>query len=109
MLVFIGLDFPVVAPPYTSPALIATGNRLWIVGELPAPEPGETAPPDLPPARNGPFGWADVPYSYVWGRQTESFLAAHGWPTEVVPTGGGDRVSAYEKSALAVVKGPVVR
>jgi hypothetical protein len=84
---------------------LASGNRLWIVGELPGPEPGETAPPDLPPAPESPYGWSDVPYSYVWGRQTEHFIVAHGGRTEVVPIGSGDHVSLYEKSSLAVVKG----
>ena len=75
------------------------------MGELPTPEPGETAPPDLPPAPEGPQGWSDVPYIYVWGRQTEHFIAAHGGRTELVPIGSGEGVSMYEKSTLAVVKG----
>ena len=88
---------------------LAAGNRLWIVGDLPAPEPGETAPPDLPPAPDGPYGWADVPYSYVWGRQAESFIAAHGGRAEAVPTGSGEGVNLYEKASLAVVKGWALR
>jgi hypothetical protein len=43
--------------------------------------------------------------AYVWGRQTEHFIVAHGGRTEVVPIGSGDHVSLYEKSSLAVVKG----
>ena len=84
---------------------LGSGNRLWIVGDLPAPEPGEKAPPDLPPAPESQYGWADMPYSYVWGRQTERFIAAHGGHIEAVPIGTGDAVSMYEKSSLAVVKG----
>ena len=88
---------------------LAAGNRLWIVGALPAPGPGETEPPDLPLAPDGPQGWFDVPYSYVWGRQAEHFIAAHGGRTEVVPLGFGDSVSAYEKASLAVVTGWALR
>lgn len=88
---------------------LASGNGLWIVGDLPTPEPGETAPPDLPPAPDSPYGWADIPYSYVWGRQLEHFIAAHGGQAEVVPTGSGDRLSIYEKASLAVVKGWALR
>ena len=88
---------------------LASGSRLWIVGELPAPEPGETTPPDLPPAPEGPYGWADMPYSYVWGRQTESFIAAHGGQTEVVPIGSGEEVSIFEKVTLSVAKGWALR
>jgi hypothetical protein len=84
---------------------LASGNRLWIVGELPAPEAGEKAPPDLPPAPESPYGWADMPYSYVWGRQTERFIAAHGGHIEAVPVGTDAAVSMYEKPSFAVVKG----
>jgi hypothetical protein len=88
---------------------LASGNRLWIVGELPAPEPEETAPPDLPPAPESAYGWADVPYSYVWGRQAERFIAANGGKIEVVPIGSDDAVNLYEKASLAVVKGWALR
>ena len=84
---------------------LAAGNRLWIVGDLPAPEPNETEPLDLPAAPGGPQGWFDVPYSYVWGRQADYFIAAHGGHIEAVPTGSDDAVSIYEKASLSVVKG----
>jgi hypothetical protein len=85
--------------------VLAAGNRLWIVGELPAPAPDETALPDLPPAPEGPYGWSDVPYTYVWGRQAQHFIAAHGGRTEVIPIGSGDNISIYEKASLSVVNG----
>jgi hypothetical protein len=88
---------------------LAASNRLWIVGDLPAPEPNETEPPDLPPAPGGPHGWFDVPYSYVWGRQAGYFIAAHGGHIEAVPTGSDDAVSIYEKASLSVVKGWALR
>ena len=84
---------------------LAAGNRLWIVGGLPAPGPNETEPPDLPPAPGGPQGWFDVPYSYVWGRQADYFIAAHGGHIEAVPTGSDNAVSIYEKASLSVVNG----
>ena len=88
---------------------LASGNRLWIVGDLPAPQPGETEPPDLPPAPDSPYGWSDVPYSFVWGRQTDCFIAAHGGRIEAVPTGTDDAVNPYEKASLSVVKGWALR
>lgn len=84
---------------------LASGNRLWIVGDLPTPEPGETGPPDLPPAPEGPQGWLDVPYSYVWGRQVEQFIAVRGGRMEAVPVGPTNGVSIYEKASLSVVTG----
>lgn len=82
---------------------LAAGNRLWIVGTLPAPAPDETGPPDLPPAPEGPQGWFDVPYSQVWGRQADYFIAAHGGPAEEIPLGLGDAVNPYENALLGVV------
>ena len=82
---------------------LAGGNRLWIVGDLPPPGRGETEPPDLPPAPEGPQGWFDEPYSYVWGRQADCFIAAHGGRAQAVPTGAGDAVNSHEKASLAVV------
>ncbi len=84
---------------------LSSGNRLWIVGGLPAAEPEETAPPNLPPAPEGPQGWFDVPYTYAWGRQTEYFIAAHGGRTEAVPIGSTADVNPYEKASLTVVSG----
>jgi hypothetical protein len=46
-----------------------------------------------------------MPYSHVWGRQAERFIAANGGQIEVVPIGSDDAVSLYEKAPLAVVKG----
>jgi hypothetical protein len=87
----------------------AAGNRIWIVGELPVAPPGETRPPDLPPAPDSPYGWADVPYSYVWGRQTEHFIRSQGGQIEVVSTNSGAAISPYERVPLSVVKGWVLR
>ena len=83
---------------------LTSGNRLWIVGELPPPQPGETEPPDIPPAPEGPQGWFDVPYSYVWGRQADYFLSALGRRVERVPTGSDATVSIYENASLTVVE-----
>jgi hypothetical protein len=84
---------------------LTTGNRLWVVGELPAPETRQAAPLDLPPAPDSQYGWADMPYTFVWGRQTERFITEHGGHIEAVPLDSTDPVSAYEKCSLAVVKG----
>ncbi|HOX56837.1 MAG TPA: hypothetical protein P5205_18810 [Candidatus Paceibacterota bacterium] len=82
----------------------ASGNRIWIVGELPASQPGETSAPTLPPAPDGPYGWSDVPYNYVWGRQVRAFITAHGGRMEKVSTGSSEEVSIYEKLVLTVVR-----
>jgi hypothetical protein len=55
---------------------LSSGHRVWLVGQIPAPESG--APPvELPPAPYGPQGWADQPYSDAWGAELSYFLIHH--------------------------------
>ncbi len=84
---------------------VAGGGKLWIVGDLPHPLEDETAPPDLPPAPNGPQGWFDVPYSYVWGRQAEYLLTIHRLRVEPVAIDFGVGANIYENASLSVVRG----
>jgi hypothetical protein len=84
---------------------LAAGNRLWIVGNLPPPRAGDTQPPDLPPAPEGPQGWFDVPYSYTWGRQLDFFLALQGGKVEPIPTSSDGVLNTYEKLSFGVVRG----
>lgn len=84
---------------------LGSGKRVWIVGGLPEAEPDEKKVPDLPPAPESEWGWSDVPYIYVWGRQTEHFLALHSTRTEVLPASGSEAVSILEDAALSVASG----
>jgi len=56
--------------------ILSSGHRVWLVGQLPIPQT-EAPPADLPPAPYGPLGWADEPYSDVWGTQASYFLLHH--------------------------------
>ncbi len=79
---------------------LAAGNQIWVVGRLPEAQPGETAPPTLPPAPNGPEGWFDEPYTYVWGRQTHHFLQGRGVRLEEVKLDLPTAVNRYEDPVL---------
>jgi hypothetical protein len=83
-------------------ATIAGGNRVWVVGDFPSPEPGETAPPDLPPAPEGPNGWFDVPYTYAWGRQAQHLLQGQAGKLKPIAIGKGRCVSRFEDVSLSV-------
>jgi hypothetical protein len=90
---------------------LRSGHRVWIValyGWMDIPEPGTSAPPPLPPAPLGRYGWSEVPYTMSWvsqvahrlGEQSEKFervknpaangrfieetelFVAHGWRGE---------------------------
>jgi hypothetical protein len=81
---------------------LATGGRVWIVGGLPPPRAGETAPSDLPPAPGGEHGWSDVPYNFLWGRTFERFITARASSVEMIPPASGLRVSPYERASLSL-------
>ena len=52
---------------------LRAGHRVWVVGSHDFVEKG-AAPPTLPPAPNGPWGWKDGPYRMVWSLQTGHLL-----------------------------------
>src|SRR5206468_12125007 len=53
---------------------LQSGNRVWLVGNLPFTE---EPLPEIRPAPNNPWGWRDPPYSSYWGVQVTQFLSAH--------------------------------
>lgn len=81
------------------------GGKIWLVGGLPPPQPGETQPPQLPPAPESPTGWYDEPYTYVWGRQFESFLQRQARAAQPVVVGGAGCYSIYEDVPLMMISG----
>jgi len=58
-------------------AVLRSGHRLWIVGELSAPPAGAPVPHDPPVAPHGPLGWSDHPYTEAWGYELGYFLVQH--------------------------------
>lgn len=83
-------------------ATLAAGHRVWVVGALLFPAPGE-APGDLPPAPEGPGGWRPLPYLVVWSRQAAEVARSHGAGIAEVTVPGGGPVSVYERVPLALV------
>lgn len=55
-------------------ATLQQGGRIWLVGGLPEPAPGEKDVPSLPPAPESESGWYDEPYNQMWGRQLDIYL-----------------------------------
>lgn len=83
-------------------ATLASGHRVWVVGTLLFPAPGE-APGDLPPAPEGLQGWRPLPYLVVWSRQAAALVRSHGAGIADVPVSAADPVSFYERVPLSVV------
>jgi hypothetical protein len=80
------------------------GQRVWVVGALVAPPPGQPLPP-LPPAPSGPQGWRAAPYLDHWERQLGALLQEHGrdlWRIALPDLGA---VNAWENLPLIQVEG----
>jgi len=83
-------------------ATLQSGNRVWLVGNMPfTQEPL----PEIRPAPNNPWGWYDVPYSEYWGIQVTKFLSAHCPRGAVVMAPSANCVNPFENLQLAAVVG----
>jgi hypothetical protein len=84
---------------------LRSGHAVWIVGNVPVPQPNQAPPVDLPPAPHGPEGWADRPYTDAWGARFGYLLVYHitNAVTLVDPT--TNLVSSMENMPLAVATG----
>ncbi len=81
---------------------LQTGHRVWVVGEL---KVAPTAPPEIKPAPNGPKGWVEDPYLYVWRMQAGSAIALHALKASALPKLTADRVNPNEDVAIHVFSG----
>jgi hypothetical protein len=53
---------------------LQSGNRVWLVGNIPFTE---EPVPEIRPAPHNPWGWRDPIYSLYWGEQVTQFLYGH--------------------------------
>jgi len=83
---------------------LSGGHRVWLVGQLRLPPPGQ-APPVLPPAPASPAGWHDFPYVESWAMQLGADLRAHAGALALVPVPSPDPISPLENMTLAVAAG----
>jgi hypothetical protein len=81
---------------------LQSGNRVWLVGNLPfTQEPI----PEIRPAPNNPWGWGDPFYSLYWGEQVTQFLSGHCQRAAVVMPPSTNCVNPVENLQLAAVTG----
>jgi hypothetical protein len=88
-------------------AVLRSGHRLWIVGELSAPPASAPVPRDPPVAPHGPLGWSDHPYTEAWGNELGYFLEQHITNAElfVNPFTNAIPINPVERMKLVVVRG----
>jgi len=86
---------------------LQNGHRVWIVGELPHPSPGNTFSAEPPVAPNGPLGWSDQPYSAAWGLELRRFLEQHVTNAVLVvdPATNAPPINPEEQMKLIVTSG----
>lgn len=104
------LKIAMTRPDAIEPALgsmadaLASGHRVWLVGGLPAPDPGPTMAA-LPIAPNGPMGWYCGPYLLGWGKQASFMLSQRALRGDRVSVPVAGPVNPYESVPLMVVSG----
>ena len=81
---------------------LQSGNRVWLVGNMPFTQ---ERLPEILPAPNNPWGWFDAPYSFYWGVQVTQFLSAHCPQGTVVMAPSTNCVNPFENLPLAVAAG----
>ena len=81
---------------------LQSGNRVWLVGDMPFTE---EPLPEIRPAPNNPWGWFAGPYSFYWGVQVTQFLSAHCRRAAVVIDPSTNCVNPFENLPVFVVTG----
>jgi len=81
---------------------LQSGNRVWLVGEMPH---SEEPLPEILPAPNNPWGWSADHYSFYWGIHVTQFLSAHCRRGAVVMPPSTNCVNPYENLPVVVLIG----
>jgi hypothetical protein len=81
---------------------LQSGNRVWLVGNIPF---DEGPLPEILLAPNNPGGWREPPYSFYWGVQVTQYLSAHCRRSAVVIAPSTNCVNPFENLPVLVVTG----
>ena len=81
---------------------LQSGNRVWLVGNMPFTQ---ESVPEIREAPNNPWGWFAGPYSFYWGVQVTQFLSAHCQRSAVVIAPSTNCVNPFENLPVVVVTG----
>lgn len=81
---------------------LKAGNRVWLVGALPA-APRDNRVPTLPAAPLSEAGWSGEAYATVWGMQVVRFLQEHAQRADQVAVEAKQPVNPFEDLPLLVL------
>jgi len=85
-------------------AVLGGEHRVFWVGELTAPSPGQP-PPVLAPAPRTPWAWQEHPYIRSWVLQAGSLLQRHARRVVSVPVPVDGPVNGYENLPVLMIEG----
>jgi hypothetical protein len=83
---------------------LAGGHRLWLIGWLELPKPGDR-PLELAPAPRSPFGWNSIVYGMSWTQQFGALVRDRIGKVDYVPVDVEQPVNPLEMPALVVLEG----
>ena len=84
---------------------LASGRRVWVVGQLELPARGLALPAELPPPPLKSTGWSTGPYNRNWREQVAQFLSNHSRRFEPVAIEDGQAINENERLELFVTEG----
>jgi hypothetical protein len=84
---------------------LASGSRVWVVGQLELPPRGLALPAELPPPPLKYTGWSTGPYNRNWREQVAQFLSNHSQRFAPVPLEAGQAINENERLELFVAEG----
>ena len=84
--------------------VLRAGHQVWLVGDLPFHQPGETPPQILPVPADQPARDYDR-YAYIWAVQVAYFVQIHRESMTKVLITTDQQINPYESPALLVVAG----
>ncbi len=84
---------------------LRAGHRVWLVGMMAVPAPGETPPTDLPSPPLKFSGWSDRPYTETWVLQVNQFLSNHSHEFKMVFETPNGNLNFMENVQLYRVEG----
>lgn len=83
---------------------LRSGHRVWVVGDLLVPPPGEPVPVP-PPAPALRSGWKEYPYMRAWSLELGAFLRDHAVGGGRIPVPWNGPISGFERLKLVVFSG----
>lgn len=85
-------------------ATLKSGHRVFFVGDLTVPPPGQSSK-TLPPAPLSKWGWQDGAYATQWEQIVGLFVSTHASQITAIPVMTDQEINRFENMTLGVIEG----